>query len=369
MPPTTILFYLFVVVVGIQVAYYILFLTVFGLKKHKRIPRKKQPVSVVVCAKNEAQNLLRCLPALAQQDYPLYELVLVNDSSTDDTLDIITQFSKEHPNVKIVNVKANENFWGNKKYALTLGIKASKHDLLLFTDADCKPASKHWIRDMVSHFSKDTEVVLGYGAYMKKKGFLNKLIRYETLLTAMQYFSWAGVGMPYMGVGRNLAYRKETFFNASGFMSHINIRSGDDDLFVNETANKTNTALCLSPESFTSSTVRTSFTSWIRQKRRHISTSRLYKRKHKLVLGLFYLSQLLFWALGITLLSFQVMIEITLVLIALRFLVVWITGFFSAKKLSEKDLVVLYPVWEISLICLQLYIFMRNLVSKPKFWK
>jgi hypothetical protein len=279
-------------------------------------------------------------------------------------------FKDEHNNIKIVEVKTIEAFWGNKKYALTLGIKATSNNFLLFTDADCKPVSKHWISEMSSHFSNTKTIVIGYGAYQKiKNSFLNKLIRFETLLTAIQYFSYTKIGMPYMAVGRNLAYRKETFFNASGFMSHMYIRSGDDDLFINEVANSENTTICFSKESFTESKSKTTFKDWIRQKRRHISTAKYYKPKHKIVLALFYISQILFWILATILLVFLFNWKIILGLIILRFISQYISLVLASKKLNETDLIILFPILEIFLIFTQMVIFMTNLISKPTHWK
>ena len=225
-----------------------------------------------------------------------------NDSSKDDTIDIIHHFSKLQNNIKIVDVKSNEAFWGNKKYALTLGIKAAKNDFLLFTDADCKPVSKYWIKEMSANFSNSKSIVLGYGAYSKiKNSILNKLVRFETLLTAVNYFSFAKSGLPYMGVGRNLAYTKKEFFDANGFINHIKVRSGDDDLFINQIATKNNTTICFSKDSFTESTPKTTFKAWFKQKRRHISTAKHYKIKHKALLILLYISNLLFWLFALIL--------------------------------------------------------------------
>ncbi|MCK5400003.1 MAG: glycosyl transferase family 2, partial [Flavobacteriaceae bacterium] len=202
-----------------------------------------------------------------------------------------------------------------------------------------------------------------------KHSFLNSLIRYETLLTAIQYFSYAKLGIPYMAVGRNLAYRKDEFFKANGFMSHMNIKSGDDDLFINQVASSKNTVLCFSKDSFTESLPETTFKAWFNQKRRHISTSKYYKLKHKLMLGLFYLSQLLFWVLGIILLSFIFKWEIVTLLILLRFIVQYISIGFSAKKLNEIDTIILLPFLEIFLIFSQFFIFISNLTSKPTHWR
>ena len=239
---------------------------------------KRISISVIVCAKNEAENAVRFIPLLAEQDYPDYEIILIDDASSDTTLEIFEEFEKKYPNIRLVKVENNEAFWGNKKYALTLGIKSSKKDYLIFTDADCYPVSKNWITTMSSQFTMQKTIVLGYGGYEKvANSFLNKIIRFETLLTAVQYFSWAKTGKPYMGIGRNLAYKKEEFFNVNGFISHIQVRSGDDDLFINQVATNKNTAICYSPESFTFSEPKKTFKGWFTQKRRHVSTAKFYK--------------------------------------------------------------------------------------------
>jgi glycosyltransferase involved in cell wall biosynthesis len=363
-------FYFFIVVVAIQLVYYLIVFGKFAFSKTQKSNPKRISVSVIVCAKNEVENVTRFIPLLAEQDYPNYEIILIDDASSDHTLDIFEEFEKQYSNVRLVKVENNEAFWGNKKYALTLGIKASKKDYLLFTDADCYPTSKDWITIMSSQFTMQKTIVLGYGAYEKIAGsFLNKIIRFETMLTAVQYFSWAKMGHPYMGIGRNLAYKKEEFYNVKGFINHMKIRSGDDDLFINQVANSKNTAICYSPESFTYSQPKTKFKEWFNQKRRHVSTARFYKSFDKAQLGLFYVSQLLFLIVAIVLLSFQYQWIIVLSLVGFRYLFTWITLGFSAGKLKEKDVMYWFPVIEIVLIFTQLNVFITNIFSKPVYWK
>ncbi|MBC2844566.1 glycosyltransferase [Winogradskyella flava] len=367
---TTILFFAFAVIVSIQVIYYLSFLFAFGTKQVETRLKKQVPISVIICAKNESENLKQNLPLILKQNYTPFEIVLINDSSSDDTLEVIKEFETKHDNIKLVDVKIAEAFWGNKKYALTLGIKASNHNVLVFIDADCKPNSDNWLAHISSKFSKQKDIVLGYGGYSKKAfSVLNALIRFETILTAMQYFSYASLGSPYMGVGRNMAYKKELFFNNNGFNGHMSIKSGDDDLFVNEVANKQNTDICISKESFTISKPKTSFKTWLLQKRRHISTAKFYKLKHKLLLGLFYTSQLLFWVLGITLVFLGFNLIWVVALIALRFIIQLISFGLTAKKLDDINLVYYTPFLDLFLIIIQLSIFIANLISKPKHWK
>lgn len=362
-------FYLFVSVVAIQLIYYGIIFSKFALAKPQTKPKVKLPVSVIICAKNEAQNLQNFLPSIITQDYPDFEIVLINDASSDDTLEIMNKFQKEHKNIKVVDVQSVEAFWGNKKYALTLGIKSSSYDYLLFTDADCQPLTKDWIGEMTSYFSDKTSIVIGYGSYKKHSfNFLNLVIRFETILTAIQYFSYAKIGMPYMAVGRNLAYKKEIFFKTNGFVSHMKVRSGDDDLFVNEVANKNNTEVCFSKDSFTESVPETNLKRWFNQKRRHVSTSHHYKTNHKIALGLFYFTQLMFWLLGTFLLLHLFQWKIVLVLVLLRISCQYVILGVSAKKLDDTKAILFMPLLELFLILSQFFIFIANLISKPKHW-
>jgi glycosyltransferase involved in cell wall biosynthesis len=362
--------YLFIVVVAVQLGYYLIVFGKFAFAKAAQTNPKKISISVIVCAKNEGENVAKYIPLLAEQNYPDFEIILIDDASSDNTLDIFEEFEKQYSNIRLVKVKNNEAFWGNKKYALTLGIKASKKDYLVFTDADCYPASKEWLTTISSNFTMHKTIVLGYGAYEKvANSFLNKIIRFETLLTAVQYFSWAKIGNPYMGIGRNLAYKKEEFFNVNGFISHIQVRSGDDDLFINQVATSKNTTVCYSPESFTYSEPKTTFKAWFTQKRRHVSTAKLYKPFDKIQLALFYVSQLLFLILAIVLLAFQYQWIIVLSLVGFRYLFTWITLGFSAGKLKEKDVMYWFPIIEIVLIFTQLNVFITNIFSKPVYWK
>lgn len=333
--------------------------------------KEKPPVSVIICAKDEAVNLKKYLPSIYKQNYPEFEVVLIDDCSIDDTYDVMRDFASRFPD-KTRLVKVNENrdgrLRGNKKYALTLGIKAAKYGHLLFTDADCRPVSGYWIERMAEKFDSEKRLVLGYGKYSEQKGFLNKLIRYETVQTALQYFSYALKGMPYMGVGRNLAYTKELFMKNNGFYTHLDVLSGDDDLFVNEVATSVNTAICLHPSSFTISNPKQHLKSYILQKRRHIGTAKYYKTNHKLLLGWYYTALSGFWITALWLLTCQFYWQIVLGIIFVRIVTAWYINYKVNGIFQEKRLTLWFPVLEISLILVQLWVFILNLFNKPVYW-
>ena len=365
---STILLISFLLISAVNLTYFISFFS-FASAKNPPLAPTATPVSVIICAKNEAQNLKSFLPSVLEQDHPVFEVILINDASIDDTLEVMEEFQEIDPRIRIVDVKNIEAFWANKKYALTLGIKRAKNSHLLFTDADCAPQSRSWISEMCKNFQEEKVIVLGYGGYFKNKSsFLNKLIRFETLLTAIQYFSYAKMGSPYMGVGRNLAYTSELFYEQSGFASHLHLRSGDDDLFVNEAATGANTAICDHADAITRSVPKKSFKAWVKQKRRHVSTAKAYKKKHKLLLGFFYFSQVMFWTLSL-ILVFTENWQISTSILAVVLLIKAVLYYKSAARLDEKDVVWLFPILELSLVFAQFGIFIANIFSKPTHWK
>jgi poly-beta-1,6-N-acetyl-D-glucosamine synthase len=363
------LFILLAAMAFIQLIYYWLVYQRLAFARNRTAGTDSHPVSVVICAKNEATRLQKYLPAILEQAYHNFEVVVVNDCSWDETAEYLEQAAKQYSRLKVVTIKEQEKYRHGKKFALTIGVKAAVNDILLFTDADCLPAGKNWISQMQQHYTNEKEIVLGYGAYQKEAGMLNRLIRFDTFSIAMQYLSSALGKNAYMGTGRNLSYRKSLFFRNKGFAGHNHILSGDDDLFVNETANTKNVAVELSPESFTYSEPEKTFNSWMKQKSRHFSTSRYYKPRHKLMLFTSFFSNMLFYILLITLLILRFDWRILLSLYAGLLLIKSPIIYQCASRLKERDLVWSYPVLDFIHTFLQPVFYISNLFSKQKTWK
>ena len=366
MPPINwgeILFFLFIAVVIIQLFYYVFF---FGRVAFYRSTPKTQsqqhPVSVIICARDEDENLARNLPGVLVQSYrSTYEVVTVNDNSMDDSKYILQELKKTFRSLNVVELTQEAVHISGKKYPLSVGIREAKHEVLLLTDADCVPASEHWVEKMQDGYDENIEIVLGYGAYHKRKGLLNKLIRFETFHTALQYLSYALAGIPYMGVGRNLSYKKSLFFRVKGFSSINHIPSGDDDLFVNKAATKNNTAVVIDPDAITRSIPKTTWSSWLRQKSRHYTTARFYKPKHKFLLGLYFATQFSFYPLLAAALIFYDW-RFVLPVFGVRFLLQGFVLYRSMKKMEEKDL---WP-W---FIFLDMWMFFYYIIFAPALWR
>ncbi|MRS60931.1 glycosyltransferase [Larkinella terrae] len=271
------------------------------LKQSAGKPHTSPPVSIIVCAWNELDNLQTLLPALNDQVYPVFEILIMDDRSSDGTREFLEQSAAQYERLRFIRIDREHDHVTPKKYALTTGIRNAAYDCILLTDADCQPTGDYWLAGMVAKLKNpEKQIVLGFGPYKRRKRnrWLNRLIRYETLYTAVQYFSLALAGFPYMGVGRNLMYRRKLFLENKGFYSHIRVLGGDDDLFINEVATSRNVAISLHPATFTYSKPKETFAEWWHQKQRHSSVGKYYKTRNKIWLGLLSLTHVLSWLTG-----------------------------------------------------------------------
>jgi cellulose synthase/poly-beta-1,6-N-acetylglucosamine synthase-like glycosyltransferase len=369
-PPAigTILFWLMSTTFLIQLIIYIFIYLRFAFHKPKIAGHEHKPVSVIICAKNELENLRKNIYAVLGQSYHEFEVIVVNDCSWDETEYFLKELKEQYKNLKVVTITEQKDYRRGKKLAVTLGIKAASYEHLLFTDADCKPAGKNWLTNMQNNFADGKEIVLGYGAFEKQKGFLNKIIRADAYMIALRYLSAALSGIPYMGVGRNLAYTKSLFFNNKGFASHNHLLSGDDDLFVNETATSRNVAIEVQKQAFTYTAPKTTFSGWFRQKARHLSTAKHYKISRKLFLTAEALSTFFFFATLILWLAAGYDWKIAVAFFSIRFSVQLIVNIKSAVKLDEKDLIAFIPFIEIILLFVYPFIYLSSL-QKNIAWK
>jgi glycosyltransferase involved in cell wall biosynthesis len=326
----------FIFACSVQLIFLLLLIKAFVSYRSKSSTDNK-PISLVIAAHDGEENLRKLLPKLYEQQHVDFEIIIVDDRSNDNTYDLLLDETKKHANLKMVRVTQTPEKMNSKKYALTLGIKAAKYENIVFTDADCFPESNLWLSSMSSNFSNPAkEINLGVSLYIKSKGFLNAFIRFEAIWTAIQYVGMAMLGMPYMGVGRNLAYKKSLFLNNKGFNSHISTMGGDDDLFVNKHARAKNTSVQIGADSLVYSIPKSTWSEFITQKIRHLSVGKYYKFSHKLMLGLLALSHLVFWVSSIGL---AIMLKEPYLVAAgfiIRTLLLYITFFISSKKFGAR---------------------------------
>lgn len=357
-----------VFVLLIQLLFFVLFLFAFR-RKPERKTDSWVPVSIIVCAHDEEENLRELIPLLLAQNYFEFEVIIVEDRCNDGTYDFLLQATKEHDRLKMVRVTQKPEHINGKKFALTLGIKAARYPWVLLTDADCRPSNQQWIASMTSCIADQTKIVLGFSPYTKAKGLLNSFIRFESFLTGIQFIGMALLGKPYMGIGRNLAYRKELFLNHKGFNAHLGVTGGDDDLFVNQHATQQNTSVALGADALVFSKPKTSWPEFFHQKFRHLSVGKYYKFSDKILLGLFSLTWLLTWFLVLPSLFFLPWMKILFVLFIVRWVLLISVMHFAPKQMGTSFEAWKAPFLDFMFAFYYLVIGAKALVVKKVKWK
>ncbi|MES2800677.1 MAG: glycosyltransferase [Bacteroidota bacterium] len=345
----TILFFSFAAIAFVHLLYVLLLLRKLAFFKEKKTLEISAlpPITVIIAARNESDNLFENLPFILQQNYPEFEVIVINNQSIDDSFYLLKAYQQQYPNLRFIEVEKSKHLRQGKKLPITLGIKGAKYDHLVLTDADCRPMSYNWLTSMASRYTPETELILGYGPYQKKNTFLNRLVRFDTSFIASNYFSFALAKLSYMGVGRNLAYTKELFFKVHGFKSHYSLPSGDDDLFVQQVMTRKNVRIDIEPSSFCFSEAPESFGAWVRQKTRHYSTSKQYNVIKKALLGIYPLTLILMLISFVILLFSSDFRWLTTSVFALVLVIKWWIQGKGLVKLGEKKLANFFPFWDI----------------------
>lgn len=345
--------------------YYLGFFWNAAFNKPQENNAKRIPVSVIVYAKNNSEELRYLLPVLLNQNYHQYELVLVNNASTDDTLDLIKEYALMYPNIRVVDVVNNEAFWGNKKYALTLAVKASKNEYLVCIDADKKIHSYNWLLQLTSHFTLHKTIVLGSFFYSKQKGIFNKWLRFFHTIQQMQSLAYSKNSIPYSLNLQQIAFKKEEFYNVNGFITHMQKPLFMNEYFLNDVGTAKNTVICEHADAMIE-------TNALNKK----DYKTLKKQQLKLLSGLkgstsfkikfFNLLQFLFIIAAIISFTTLTYWYITLAIVLLRIILFWIIVNKAAKKLTYTDLTLYFILFDLFYIFMQMQLFFANLFNKTK---
>lgn len=361
---------LFILSLHIQLVFHLVVFS--GILRHKENqgkPAYRSGASIIIAAHNELFNLRNLLPQLLQQEYTEYEIIVVNDRSDDGTYEYLSSAFVFHPIVKTIHITDVPIGLDPKKHALTKGIEAAENEILLFTDADCIPATTQWISEMAAPLQSGKKIVLGYSPYARKKGLLNQLIRFETFYTAVQYLSLAIAGNPYMGVGRNIAYTRSTFCRYKGFHGIETVTGGDDDLFIQRAATKHNVAIRLNPAAQTISLPKNTLSEWIIQKKRHLSVGKYYKTRNRFLLGLLTISHVLFYISFLAILIRGNWLIIGFIGYTLRTSVLIFNFTLISRKVSEKFSVISLPLLDFLYIINYMVVGFKAVVAGKSRWK
>lgn len=354
----------------IQIYYHLRYFSAVSFAKNvDQKDTKKLPISVIIAARNEADNIQEFLDSILTQEYPNYEVIVINDCSYDNSSDVLKGFMVRYKHLKVVELEEDDKYKHGKKFALTLGIKAAAHEHLLFTDADCMPVSKNWITLMQAGFTEGKEIVIGHSPYLKEKGFLNAFSRFETFYTAFQYISFAMRKNPYMGVGRNMAYTKSLFFKGKGFAAHMHLLSGDDDLFIKQNATSNNVGVVIHPDSFVMSPAKHSWSSYFIQKLRHLGVGKEYKKSHKFSLSMISSSALFLYITIALAFIFRIPLEISLGFLVARTLLLGVFYYPAMRKLGIKEMYPFYVIFDFLYFLIIPIWSVLALFTKQKRWK
>jgi len=327
------------------------------------------PISVIIVARNQADYLRKYLQSVLDQEYSTFEVVVVNDRSWDGTSDLLEELALKYDHLKVVTVADGDKFIAGKKFALTMGIKAATYEWMVFTDADCEPASRNWLKGMQQPLDDSKQLVLGYSPLFKKSGLLNIFIRFETFLIAVNYLSYAMKGMSYMGNGKNMAYKKSLFFKNKGFASHMHITAGDDDLFVNANSKKHNTLVVIAKDAQVWSEPKSSWIAYLRDKKIKKEARKLYQTKHKTILNTQSLFRFLFYGFLIASLCLQATVYYALGIFALNILLRCIVYPRLLKRLNYTGLRWWFPLLDIIFLLFLMFSSFLSIFVKKVQWK
>ncbi|HLW62574.1 MAG TPA: glycosyltransferase [Flavobacterium sp.] len=324
------------------------------------------PVSVIVYAKNNIDQLRTLLPILLNQNYHQFELVVVNNASTDETPDLLKEYTAMYPNIRIVDVVNNEAFWGNKKYALTLGIKASKYEYLVFVDAENTIHSNNWLVQMSSHFTLNKTLIIGTSYYPKSKGFFNKFMRFDHTMQQIQSLAWSKIGKPHSLQLHNMAFKKEAFYEVNGFINHVQQRAFTNEYFLNDAGTSKNTVVCEQPETMVEIPLFEDKAAFREFKQQQLSLLKSLNGGTAFKIKFFNFCQLLFFISIAGSLILWDYAYITIGIFALRYLLLWIIFAKAAKKYHYKDLIILFPVLDMFYIFMQVRLFLKSIFTKSQ---
>ncbi len=313
--------FIYVISTLVQSAFYVFMMAQWSKKQTNILSRNQvTPISVIVAAHNEEENLVKLIPILLDQNHHDFEVIVAVDRSNDESLAYLTALKATDNRLNFIDIKKTPSNYSHKKYALSEAIKIAKNNLLVFTDADCTPVSQDWLSIVAASFKDKTEIAIGYSPYLKISGLLNRFIRYETLLTAIQYFTFSKAGIGYMGVGRNMAYQRDLFLKNDGYSTHRHITGGDDDLFIGRLANQHNVSTYYGNQAFVNTLPEQSWGNYFKQKRRHLSVGKHYKQSHQILLTMLGVSQIMFWLTFVILATIKINLPLLVLCFAIRIL-------------------------------------------------
>ena len=359
-------------VVLIELLYYYVIYARFSFTKKKSQKYMYQPpVSIVMVAKDAAGVLLRTLPKFLNQQYDNFEVVVVDDNSQDDTRLLVVEYQQQYRNLKLVELDTAVTTIRGEKFAISMGVRCATHPYLVITDPEYAPTSTHWLEKMAGNFENDRQIVLGYSTFEKKRSPFNRLLHFDNLVGAMQYFSLAQIHSTYRGDIKNLGITQQIFTQQRGFASHNHIRYGEEDIFISRAADRSNTAIEFSPDAVTVLQRNVRFNKWLDHKQGLYYTRHFNSLKNRLLLGTCAVVNLLFYVGLVLAIVFSIgnvlLLSVTAGIFAVKVLSQYLVFGFAAKKLNERQVIPGLLVYDLIFAVLNPLYYLDALIRHDRF--
>ena len=310
------------------------------------------PVSIIIAVKNGEQSLPNILNDLNNQNYDgESEYIIVDDQSTDKTPDIIREYSKK--NDKFIYVSSRE---GNqelifKKRALDAGIQKSKHDILIFTDVDCR-VKKGWVKSMALCFQNQVDYVVGVSEISSPKNLISRFQKIDLMMMMTAGRAACNLEKPIASTGQNQAYKKYLYYKNEGFIKIKDSIQGDDSLFMqlcvkNDAYIKFNDDI----NSFVESRIETNLNTFIKQRIRWAADAKVMWRYNKeffiILLATFFTNLILLLSPIIFIFIDNSFLKITYILFFIKFIFEFSIYIIGNLKLKNKFNALSFIIWYI----------------------
>ena len=345
---------------------------VFRKEKSRTSNEDLPPISIVITAHNEAHHLVESLPVILTQEYPDYEVVLVNDNSQDEIEQLALELNNRYHHLHYVNMGSSRSTMEGRKFPFAIGIQAASNPTVVFTNSSCIPSSPFWLQHIASKFVRQKEVVLAHTTYQSRGGLLNKWLHYDALVNSVRAFSYTLAKMPVLADSHNLAFKRHLFFdNKEKFFALSRLPFGEDNIFINQVANGKMCDVAVDPEAVIYQTP-ISFSDWLRNKRYELVSQSYYRALHRFVLQCYNWLSFLFYpaaiasialaALEMNWLALGIGIGVTLLKFGMQFMVFHK----GAKKMGEKGAAVSMLFFDLFFLLLQPWIYLASKFEKSR---
>ncbi|MDQ1771381.1 glycosyltransferase [Labilibaculum sp. A4] len=352
----------------VQMLYQLRYIQLFKKEKKTNHNIKTEPVSIVICVKNEGCYLQENLSLFLEQEYPDFELILVNDGSEDETETIIKEFQKRYPHLRSTKIPLDDKFQHNKKLALSIGIKAAKNEKIIFTNIHSKPSSSKWLQEFVNSWDKGVHI--GYANFENKKGFFYNFLKFDLLSKNIKSAGFASSGNAHSGNGDNLGYKKSDFFANKGFVKHSHFEAGYDHLMVFQLAKLSGASVCLQPEAKINLSSICAFDQWIRINRHYYKCRKYLPFKIRLLTDLEPISKMIFYSISIYALLFTHLYFFVAIIYLTKIILIGTLFKISTRHLKEENLFLSSYLYEIFVLFSKIYFLSTNFIlSKSNQWK